>query len=219
MTNCPTGSGDSELKGNSNATHATHAIRAAPVHPRHLRHPRHPRHRGGRAGHPGTCWPIWVQKVVEVVALDDRARQAAAALADLRAQRALDGRAAEDADAWARRERALLEIKADLAEGKRPVDAVLGLIIGQNGRGGYSAHIYEKVVLPRVSTAMNAFLDRTASFQVVDAGGDLGVKFEASGTHTDLNQLGGADRFVLDLAARCALRQIGAPGFNWPVAP
>lgn len=157
-------------------------------------------------------------RYAEVVALDHKARQVAAALADHQARQAVDGRAAEDAEAWARRERALLDIRGDLARGKQLVDAVLGLVVGNNGRGGYSAHVYEKVVLPRVSAAMNAFLERTASFRVVDSGGDLCVRFEASGAHSDLNQLGGADRFVLDLAARCALRQMGAPGFNWPVA-
>jgi DNA repair exonuclease SbcCD ATPase subunit len=48
--------------------------------------------------------------------------------------------------------------------------------------------------------------------------GDLETQFAGEAYTTELNNLGGADRFVLELAARCALRQIGTPGFNWPVA-
>ena len=158
-------------------------------------------------------------RYAKVVELDRRARELTAALADHYARRALDDRAADAADAWVRKEQRLLEIRGQLEDGKRTVDDVRSILVGHTGRGGYSAHVYENVALPRLHSAMNEFLRRTATFEVVGAaGGELEVRFEGADARCELNQLGGADRFLLELAARCALRQIGTPGFNWPMA-
>ena len=115
----------------------------------------------------------------------------------------------------------LQQVRNDISAGQAPVKLLHSIVCGNvaaPGQHSYSAHVFNTLVLPRIADAMNAFLEEAATYQVVVAGNDLEVRFDGASTNTDLNQLGGADRFVLELAGRCALRQLGTPGFNWPVA-
>lgn len=86
--------------------------------------------------------------------------------------------------------------------------------------GGYAWHVYREVVLPRVASAMNKFLEKCASYTMAVEGGDITAcrqtkQASLSDASTGVNRIGGADKFVLELAARCALQRFGTPGFNW----
>jgi len=155
----------------------------------------------------------------ELIRLEARAKDTARALADLQAKRTQQRRDINDCEAWDRHDARLAEIRSHLISEKELVEKAKDLIVGRTGRLSYSAHVYNDIVLPRFREGMNRFLEQTANFQVVCVGNnDLEVRFYGASDNSDFNQLGGADRFLLELAARCALRQIGTPGFNWPIA-
>jgi hypothetical protein len=116
---------------------------------------------------------------------------------------------------WEAEEQRLVEIRDDLKSRQARMDSLFKHIASKSG---YLAHVYDGIILPRLAEAVHLFLDTVARFRVEVAGGDLEVHFTGEGYSMDLNHLGGADRFQLELAARCALRQMGTPGFNWPIS-
>ena len=95
--------------------------------------------------------------------------------------------------------------------------------------GGYSWHVHREIVLPKIAAVMNEFLAKAGDFRMHVHKGDLATVAQShtglgggsssggrrSQTTTHLNRIGGADKFVLELAARCALQRLGTPGFNW----
>ena len=128
-------------------------------------------------------------------------------------------------DKWSLEERCLVLIRDDLVIRHKRMHALHAHISGKKktkdneATKGYLEHVYHDVILPRIAAGMNSFLERTAQFRVVSSPhGDMEVRFVDDGYTTQLNNLGGADRFLLELAGRCALRQVGTPGFNWPIA-
>lgn len=88
-----------------------------------------------------------------------------------------------------------------------------------NADSGYLRHVYNNAVLPHLANKINVFLSSTESFFIVVHGGELMARRLCdSGKDVlpiSINNIGGSERFVLELAVRCALQHLGTPGFNW----